>query len=232
MHGIATSSVDAVAFERDVENTLLLSGIPAMVELGAWKSTGSVVGDLWTLARRNVEIADDLLPRFRAWVADLHPSEPALILGHSFGSILARRLVAERATELRGRLCTLLTLGSPATHPLLSLGLPAQTVYGIGFSCVSIVNPDDAVAAWRRSYKRLSGWRTEVIDFATSKPDPSRAHSSLVAALEHDPISYLRHRSTIREISRAAGIDPDAALVRSRASRGTLFFVTKTPASH
>lgn len=214
IHGLATSHRDALAFERDVETVLFERRIPAIVHLGEWGSTGSIGKDLFLLARKQVAIVDALRAEFEAWLADLHPSAPALVLGHSFGCVVARRLCALYADRIRARgerggpfTSTLLTLADPSRHPLLSLGLPHATAIQ-GLDCVSVVNPEDRVAALRGQFRALDGgWVTKTINFARAAPDRSRAHSGIVAGLEHDPISYLKHVDVARLIARAAGMD-------------------------
>ncbi len=211
IHGLATSSADALAFERDVELTLFQNHIPAVVELGCWNSSGSILGDLYLLSRKQASVVDELRGPFRSWLKDLHPTEPALVLGHSFGSVVARRLVAESATELRARAgkTTLMCLANPSHHPLLGLGLPRATAVGLGFPAVGFLNREDRVAAFKGRYRSLAndGWVTTEVHFPKALPDPTRAHSGIVAGLRHDPLSYLRNRLVLRGIAIAAGMD-------------------------
>lgn len=163
----------------------------AVVTSGGWGSTGSVLGDLAKIATSPRSILDRIGPQYDQWVAGVPEGRPAIVLGHSFGCVVAHKLVSQGAPPGT----TLIGLGSPAHHPLMSMIIPDQTAVRI--KAVAVVNPDDDVSAWRRRYRHLAGWTTLPIEFARTKGD-------IVHAIEHDPRSYLMHHSVQRRLRLAS----------------------------
>lgn len=200
VHGLDSTEQDTRDCARRVEVALFQAGIYASVTPGFWRSTGRVLGDLFAVSTRRQKITDDVQPRFDAFLADVHPSEPLLVLGHSYGSVVARDLAARRASQLRRHVnigkTGLCLLGSPFHNNLIALALPRATAID-GVPCTTIVNGDDPVAG----SKVLDGWHMVSVPRDEIAPTPE----SLPAMIEHDAVAYVRARSTLRALRQLTG---------------------------
>lgn len=203
VHGIGTSEKDALVFHDDVMRVLgeLVDPSKVKVTLGRWRSTGKVFGDVWRIGREHVHMVDDLMPAFDQWLEECweDPDARMLLLGHSFGTILARILAAMSPAHR----CRLLCLGSPAHHPVFRLALPRMTAIA-GMRCIAVVNNEDGVCAIAKRYHAFPDWGNIRIAFSARPPKPDRDYDRLVAGIEHDPWSYLTHPLVLEELRSAA----------------------------
>lgn len=193
VHGIDSLEKDTRDCARRVEVALWQAGIVASVTPGVWRSHGSILRDLFEVSTRRQKITDDVQRAFDVFLADVHANEPLLILGHSYGTVVARDLAARRASQLRRHRAPtgVCMLGSPFTHDLIALALPRATPIE-GVPCTSIVNYDDPVCGG----KTLDGWFAVQIPRDEIAPSPE----SLPAMIEHDAVAYVRAPSTLRAL--------------------------------
>lgn len=171
LHGLASDRGEAAIFHHSVAKHL-----DARVTCGYWNSQGAVLADLIQVVRRQINIADDTRDDFRRWLADSKFGDA--VVAHSYGTVVARQLVAEVATEFRARGCRVVLLGSPMWHPLISMALPQPTPIE-GVLCEHLANTKDPICSWFGRPKRYPGWLE--YEFADEGPEAN-----------HHPSIYLR----------------------------------------
>lgn len=164
IHGIASDRAEATVFAHSAAR--ILGG---RITAGYWNSTGTVLGDLRLIATKQIHIADDTREDFRRWLNRTQFGD--MLLGHSYGTVVARQLAAEVADEFRTRGLRLVLLGSPMWHPLLSLGLPYPTPLA-GVDCETFVNRQDPIVSLRGWHRDVPGY----IEVAFDAIGPERNH--------------------------------------------------------
>lgn len=171
LHGIASSRTEADVFHHSVARYL-----NTRVTAGYWNSHGRVFADLVQVVRRQINIADDTRDDFRRWLKGAQFGDA--VLAHSYGTVVARQLVAEVAPEFRSKGLRLVMLGSPMWSPLISLALPNPT-FVAGTVCEHYANVRDPICSVAGSVRTIPGW-TEY-QFSAQGPE-----------LGHAPDTYLR----------------------------------------
>lgn len=105
----------------------------------------------------------DVLAAFDVFVRETGPDQPIVLVGHSQGAFLLRRLLRDRiaGTPLAGRVIAAYVIGWPVsvTHDLPKMGLPACAKpedTGCVLSWLSVADPSDT-AMLMKAYARRTG---------------------------------------------------------------------------